>query len=119
MVPELAAGISSGAACASARQNHVGDALRCFDVARSHRGRRLSADHQPAGRNHLEWPHHARRVRNIFAHQTAKDIGCGRNRYRIIGVHRTLHLRIGAGEIDAGAIAVNGHGRHDLDRAGS
>ena len=29
-------------------QNHVGDALRRFDVARGHGGRRLSAYHQPA-----------------------------------------------------------------------
>jgi hypothetical protein len=111
MVPELAAGISSGAACASARENHVGDALRRFDIARGHRGRRLSAHHQlPLGAITSS----GRITPAVYGISSRtrqrKHISGGRNRDRVVGVHRAFHLRIGAGEVDGGAIAMNGDG---------
>ena len=100
MVPEAAAGMRSGIACARRSQEHVDDALRSFDIASGHGCGRLGVDHGSGRGDDADGSHESGGGGHIFAQQAAEDVEAGRVGDGFDGIDGALDLRVAAGEVD-------------------
>ena len=106
MVPEAAAGIRSGIACASARSRT--STMRCevstFPPATAAGGRAFTT--VPDGRDHLDRPHQSGGRRHIFGQQAAEYIEASGVGDGLDRIDTALNLRIGAGKIHGDRVAA-------------
>ena len=117
IVPWLAAPTLSGAACASApRQTSATRWLTSTFPAPTATGG-TAATIVPGGRDHLDRPQGAAIGRDGRVGRRPNREGDRADGHRLDGVDVAGTLRVGAGEVEAGALAVDGEREHDAGRA--
>ena len=97
-------------------QNHVGDALRGFNIAARYRGGMLRVDHGACGRDDRDGPRDAGVVEDVFRDQAAKSVERRRKRDGEVGIDAAGSLVVRAGEINDSGVACNGDGAANVDR---
>ncbi|MBS1253341.1 MAG: hypothetical protein MAG451_02390 [Anaerolineales bacterium] len=107
-----------GSRLSQCAQQHVGDALRGFDVATGHGGWRARIHQRALRRDDGERLQTAAIGRNIQTDERPEYVVGGRESNGVDGVDAALALGRRAGEVDGGFVAGDGNGDGDLGRLG-